>query len=91
MTSQDLVPVWTAGFHGAVGVKDDLPAPAVNAYLMVILAEKPTILDRRLATVLFVDDVMDIRGGCRAVTAPRPGAVLVAQDDRTADMPWYGG
>ena len=57
MTSQDSAPVWAAGLRCAVRMEDDLPAPPVNAYLVVILAEEPAVLDRGLAAVLLVDDV----------------------------------
>jgi hypothetical protein len=43
-------------------VEDDLPAPAVYACLVVIFTEKAAVLERGLAAVLFVDDVMNIRG-----------------------------
>jgi hypothetical protein len=53
---------------------------------MVILAEKPEVLQRGLAAVLFVDYVMNIRGGCRAIATAWPGAVLIPQDDGAADL-----
>ena len=86
MFSQGLPAVGAGGFVGAVWVEDDLPAPAVDAGFVVKLAEQPAVLDAGRATVFFVRQVVDVAGGGRAVAAAGPCAVLVAQDDGTADV-----
>jgi hypothetical protein len=40
MAVKDLLPVGTSGLGGAVGVQDELPASAVDADVMVILADQ---------------------------------------------------
>ena len=62
MVPEYLAAVGAAGFHGAIGVENDLPAPPVDARFMMKLAEQPTIIDRSFATVAFVPDVVHIRG-----------------------------
>lgn len=83
MASEDRAAVWAAGF-GAVGVKDDLPAPAVDAYIVVKVAEKGTVVDAGFAAVLLVRDVVHVGGRSRTVTAGWPGAVLIAEHYREA-------
>jgi hypothetical protein len=57
------------------------------------LAEKPAVVDRCLAAVALVPDVVDVAGGRRAVAAAGPAAVLVAQGDgaalTAADLPMW--
>jgi len=77
--------VGAGGGPGAVGVMHDLPAPAVNADIMVELAQKRTISHGCLAAVALVSDVVDVAGAGGAVAAAGPGAVLVTGDNGTAD------
>ena len=44
VTPEDLASVWAARLHGAVGVEGDLPAPAVNKYLVMKFAEERTVV-----------------------------------------------
>jgi hypothetical protein len=62
MASESLAAIGAAGFHGAVGMEDDLPAPAMDARFVVEFAEKPAVIDRRLAAVALVPDVVHVRG-----------------------------
>lgn len=71
MSSEDLFAVWAAGFYRAVGVEDDLPAPAVDAYLVVILAEERAVLERGLAAV-----GKPARRGCWRLTTPACSAII---------------
>jgi hypothetical protein len=61
----------------------------VDARLVVELAEKPEVVQRGLTAVSLVPDVVDIGGGGGAVAAARPGAVLVAEDDRAPNVAGY--
>ncbi len=82
---QGLPAVWAGGGPGAIGVVDDLPAPAVNTDIMMKLTQKGTISYGCLAAVALVADVVDVAGAGGAVAAAGPGAVLVPEDDGAAD------
>src|SRR5215831_12346521 len=77
VAAQDLA-AGSAGLGGAVGVQDDLPAPAVDAHVVVELAQKHAILGRRLAAVFLVPDVVHVAPG-GGPAAARPGAPAVAE------------
>src|SRR5215831_11456969 len=70
---------------GAVGVEDQLPAPAVDAHVVVELAQQHAVADAGLAAVLLVPQVVHVAidGG---PAAARPGAAPVAQQHRAADV-----
>lgn len=86
MDAQDLPAAGAAGFHGAIRVEDDLPAPSVNTDVMVIVAEQATVLDRGFTAVPLVAQVAHIAGGTVAGRSRRSCAVLVAEDDGAADV-----
>jgi hypothetical protein len=71
-------------------MEDDLPAEAVDADIVVELAQHYAILYRGLAAILFVLNVVHIAIDRWAVAA-RPRAVLVAEQDRPADIPRDAG
>ena len=56
----DDLPVWPVGGGGGVGVQDEPPAAAVDAGVVVELAQKSTIRQGCLAAVLLVAQVMDV-------------------------------
>src|ERR1700757_1147617 len=66
---------------GAVGVQDQLPAPAVDDDLVMKKAEQNAGLDAGGAAVLLVADVVDLASGGGLGAAAGPPAVLVAQGD----------
>jgi hypothetical protein len=43
--SEDLFAVWTTSLGGAVRVKDELPPTAMDADVVMILADQSTIFD----------------------------------------------
>jgi hypothetical protein len=55
--------VGAAGFGGAVGVEDEGPAEAVDADLVVVLAEHDEVGQAGLAAVGAVHDVVDLASG----------------------------
>src|SRR3982074_3288144 len=65
---EDLFAVGTSGFGGAVGVEDQLPAAAVDADVVVVLAGQDEVVDRCLAAVLLVAQVVHVAvdGGAAA-------------------------
>src|ERR1700752_4377565 len=70
---------------GAVRVEDDLPAQPVDTDVMVELAQKYTISDGGFAAVLLMADVVHV-AVARGAAAPGPGAALVAEQDRPANV-----
>src|SRR5215475_5277145 len=70
---------------GAVGVQGQLPAPSVDADVVVELAQQHAVLDAGVAAVLLVPQVVHVAidGG---PAAARPGAAPVAQQHRAADV-----
>ncbi len=82
---QDVASVGAVCFGGAVGVQDDLPAPPVDADVVVELAHENTIADTGVAAVFLMVDVVDVAPG-GGPPAAGPGAPLVAQQDRAADV-----
>src|SRR5580658_9180551 len=82
---QDLGAVGVPGGGGAVGVQDELPAPAVDGDLVVEEAEEDAVCDAGGAAVGLVADVVDLAGGGGLGAAPGPPAVLVAQGDGVPD------
>ena len=85
MGSEDLAAVGASGLGGSVGVEGELPAVAVDAEIMVELAQNDTVIYRSLPTVLLVPQVVYVAMHRRAA-APRPGTTAVAQQDGTADV-----
>ena len=57
MGSQDAAAVGAAGFGGAVGVEDELPAAAVDADVVVELADQDEVVQGSLAAVFLVAQV----------------------------------
>src|SRR5215831_4122950 len=84
VAAQDL-PVGAAGLGGAVGVQDELPAPAVDEHVVVELAQQHAVLDGGLAAVLLVPQVVHVAVH-RGPAAARPAAAPVAQQHRAADV-----
>src|SRR5689334_12239661 len=84
VAAEDLA-VGAAGFGGAVGVQDDLPAPAVDADVVVELAQQDTRIDAGLAAVFLVGDVVHVAPG-GGPAAARPGAAPVAEQHGAADV-----
>lgn len=78
--------VWAVGFGGAVGVEDEVPAEAVDANLMVVLAEQDEVRQAGPAAVGAADDVVDVASGGGPAAAAGPCAVPVAEDDRAAQV-----
>jgi len=70
---------------GSVRVQDDLPAQPMNTDIMVELAQKYAIRDRGFPAVLLVPDMVHVTIDGRAA-ASGPGAALVAEQDRPADV-----
>ena len=73
------------GGGGGVGVQDEAPAAAVDADIMVELAQKGTIPQGGLSAVALVAQVVDVAVG-GGLAAAGPGAVPVAEDDGAADV-----
>jgi hypothetical protein len=70
-------------------VEDDPPALAVDADVMVILAQRYAVTDRGFTVILFVPDVVHVAVN-RGAAASGPGALPVAQEDGAADVPGDG-
>jgi len=79
------LPVRAIGRGSAIGVEDYSPAPAVDADIVVELAEQNARVDAGLSAVLLVPQVVHVavHGGS---AAPRPGAAPVAEQDGAADV-----
>ena len=75
----------SAGLGGAVGVQDDLPAPAVDADIMMKLAQQHAVAGAGRAAVFLVPDVVHVAPGGGAAAA-RPGAAPVPQQHGAADV-----
>ena len=87
MGSEDLPAVGTSRFGGAVGVQDELPAAAVDADVVVELADQDAVVDGGLPAVLLVAQVVHV-----AVDRGRPhrGQAQVRSRSRTARRMWAG-
>src|SRR5580693_3105541 len=83
MAVQDL-PVGSVGGGGAVGVQDEPPAAAVDADVVVELAQQHALAHGGLAAVFLVLQVVHVAPG-GGPSAPRPGAAPIPQLDRAAD------
>src|SRR5579863_7605602 len=83
--SEDVPAVGTSGLGGAVGVQDELPAAAVNAHVVVELADQSKVFGGSLAAVLLMAQVVDVAVD-RGAAAPGPGAAFVAQQHGAADV-----
>jgi hypothetical protein len=79
------VSVGAAGFGGAVGVEGEAPAAAVDADVVVELADQGAVGNRGVAAVGLVAQVVDVAPGGGAVAAGS-GAVGVAELDGAADV-----
>ena len=86
MAAEDDLAVGAGGAGGSVGQEFDFPAEAVDADVMVILAQHHAVPDAGLAAVFFVPHVVDVAGCGAAVAAAGPGAALVAGDDGPAEI-----
>src|SRR6185437_6549764 len=75
-----------AGFGGAVVVQDEGPAEPVDAYVMVEGAEQQEVFEPGLAAAGAEDQMVHVASGGGLVTASRPGAVLIAEDDGAAQV-----
>ena len=84
VASEDLA-AGSAGFGGAVGVQGDLPAPAVDADIMMKLAQQHAVAGAGRAAVFLVPDVVHVAPGGGAAAA-RPGAAPVAEQHGAADV-----
>jgi hypothetical protein len=73
------------GGGGGIGVQDEPPAPAVNAYIMVILAQKHTIPQGGLASMALVPQVVHVTPGRRALAAGPFAVPADAELNRAAD------
>jgi hypothetical protein len=75
--SEDVPAVGTSRFGGAVGMQEQLPAAAVNAHVVVELADEGAVSDGGLASVGLVAQVVHVavHGGA---AASRPGTGFVA-------------
>src|ERR1700684_777512 len=78
VTMEHLPAVGTSGLGGAVGVEDELPAAAVDADVVVVLAGQDEIFQGGLAAVFLVAQVVHVAVDRRAA-APGPGAVPVPE------------
>src|SRR5215472_16896582 len=74
------------GLCAAIGVEDEFPAEAVDADLVVILAQQDEVSQAGLAALGPGDDVVDLAGGGGHVAATGPAAVPVAENDGAADV-----
>ena len=79
-----LLPSGPVGGGGAVGVQDESPAPAVDAYVVVELAQQHAVGGAGLAAVFLVPQVVHVAPG-GGPPAARPGAAAVAEEDGAAD------
>ena len=86
---EDLLAVGAAGFGGAVGVEDELPASAVDAHVVVVPARQDEVFQGGLAAVFLVAQVADVAVD-RGAAAPGPGAFPVPEQNGTADLPRDG-
>src|SRR5580693_7245142 len=83
MAVQDL-PVGPVGGGGAVGVQHEAPAAAVDADVVVELAQQHALAHGGFAAVGLVLQVVHVAPGGRS-PAPWPGAAAVAELDGAAD------
>src|SRR5580700_8679648 len=83
MAVQDLA-VGSVGGGGAVGVQDEAPAAAVDADVVVELAQQHALAHGGFAAVFLVLQVVHVAPGGGS-PAPWPGAAAVAQLDGAAD------
>src|SRR5580704_8925136 len=83
MAVQDL-PVGSVGGGGAVGVQDEPPAAAVDADVVVELAQQHALGDGGGAAVFLVLQVVHVAPG-GGPPAAGPGAAAVAEEDGAAD------
>src|SRR5215470_1217520 len=84
VAAEDLA-VGSAGFGGAVGVQGELPAAAVDAHVVVELAQQDAVADAGVAAVFLVPEVVHVAPGGGAAAA-RPGAAPVPQQHGAADV-----
>src|SRR5579863_6643617 len=82
---EDLGAVGVPGGGGAVGVQDELPAPAVDDHLMMVETEQNAVFDAGGAAVGLVPDVVDLAAGGGLGAPAGPPAVLVPQGDGVPD------
>src|SRR3984885_10210906 len=80
---QDL-PFGSVGRGGAVGVQDEPPAAAVDADVVVELAQQHALTHGGFAAVFLVLQVVHVAPG-GGPPAPGPGAAAVAEEDGAAD------
>ena len=80
----DNLPSGAASDAGPVRVQGQLPAPAVDAHIVMKLAEKDTISDGGNASVGLMSQVMHVTGRW-PLTAAGPLAVPGAEGDSAAD------
>ena len=85
LVAVDDLPVGAVGGGGGVGVQDEAPAAAVNADIMVELAQKGAVPQGGFAAVALVAQVVDVAVG-GGLAAAGPGAVPVAEHDGAADV-----
>ena len=82
----DDLPVGAVGGGGGVGVQDEAPAAAVDAGVVVELAQKDAIRQGCLAAVLLVAQVVDVAVNGPLGAAGPFAAALGAQLDGAADV-----
>ena len=82
---EDFGAVGAAGAGGAVGVERDRPALLVDGHVVMVKAKKCAAVHAGLPAVRQVGDMVHLTGRGGLVTAARPAAVLIAEDDRAAD------
>ena len=82
----DDLPVRAIGGGGGVGVEDEPPAVAVDAYVMVELARKYTIFDGGVAVVGLVPQVVNVTVDGSLGAAGPFAAAAGAQLDGAADV-----
>ena len=85
MAAEDLA-VGGASFGRAVGMEDQGPAEAVDADLVVVLAEQDQVRQAGLAAVGAVHDVVDLASRRGLVATAGPCTVPVAEDDQAAEV-----
>ena len=83
VAAEDLA-VGSAGLGGAVGVQDELPAPPVDADVVVELAQQHAAAGAGGAAALLVPEVVHVAPG-GGPAAARPGAPAVAEQHGAAD------
>src|SRR5271166_1320138 len=76
--------VWSVGGGGAVGVEYEPPAAAVDAHVVVELAQQHAVADGGLAAVGLVLQVVHVAPGGWP-SAAGPGAAAVPEEDGAAD------